>query len=42
LGEISAYERENIEKLFKAYKSWGGNSFVADCVEEIRKLPTKM
>ena len=42
LGEISAYERENIEKLFKAYKSLGGNSFVADCVEEIRKLPTKM
>ena len=42
LGEISAYERENIEKLFKAYKSLGGNSFVADCVEEIRKMPTKM
>ena len=42
LNEISAYERENIEKLFKAYQSLGGNSFVAGCVEEIRRLPVKM
>ena len=42
LGEISAYERENIEKLFKAYKSLGGNSFVEACVEELRRLPVKM
>lgn len=42
LGKISAYERENIEKLYKAYKSLGGNSFVADCVDEIRKMPTEM
>jgi DNA polymerase II small subunit/DNA polymerase delta subunit B len=40
--EISMYERENIEKLYKAYKALGGNSFVADCVEEIRHLPVKM
>ena len=42
IGKISAYERENIEKLYKAYKSLGGNSFVADCVDEIRKMPTEM
>ena len=35
---ISAYERENIEKLFAAYQALGGNSFVAECVEEIRNI----
>ena len=42
IGEISAYERENIEKLYHTYTALGGNSFVSNCVEEIRKMPTKM
>lgn len=42
IGEISAYEKENIEKLYKTYTALGGNSFVTNCVEEMRKMPTKM
>lgn len=34
--EIRQYERENFDKLYKAYKKLGGNSFVDDIYKEIR------
>ena len=34
--EIRQYERENFDKLYRAYKKLGGNSFVDDIYSEIR------
>ena len=34
--EIRQYERENFDKLYRAYKKLGGNSFVDDIYKEIR------
>ena len=35
--EIRQYERENFDKLYHAYKKLGGNSFVDDIYDDIRK-----
>jgi len=39
IGTIPDYERRNIIYLFEEYKKWNGNSYVAQIVEEILKLP---
>ncbi len=36
-GEIRQYEFENFIKLYEAYKSLGGNSFIDEVYEEIRE-----
>ena len=33
---IRQYERENFDKLYRAYKALGGNSFIDDIYKEIR------
>ena len=33
---IRQYERENFDKLFKAYKALGGNSFIDDVYKEVK------
>ena len=40
-NSITAYERQNVSELYENYKALGGNSFVKDCVDSIRKLPTE-
>jgi hypothetical protein len=40
-GNISLYEKENIEDLYKEYKLLGGNGIIDDLIEEIYKLPIK-
>ena len=39
LGYIDAYNLDCIEKRYNHYKEENGNSFVADLMEDIRKLP---
>lgn len=41
LGEIPRYERENCIYMYSQYKAMGGNSYVAQIMEEINKLPIK-
>lgn len=33
---IRQYERENFDKLFKAYRALGGNSFIEDIYKEVK------
>lgn len=40
-GEIRQYEFENFIKLYEAYKSLGGNSFIDEVYEEIREWRIK-
>lgn len=40
-GWISKYDLESVESRFAIYKDEGGNSFVKDLVEEMRKLQRK-
>lgn len=40
-GWVSKYDLESVESRYAIYKEEGGNSFVEDLVEEIRKLPKK-
>lgn len=39
-GEIPIYERENVEHLYKEYKTLGGNGVVESLVEKLEDLPT--
>lgn len=41
LGNIPDYERRNLIYLFEEYKKWNGNSYVAQIMEELLKLPIK-
>lgn len=41
LGSIPDYERRNLIYLFEEYKKWNGNSYVAQIMEELLKLPIK-
>lgn len=41
LGSIPDYERRNLIYLFEEYKKWKGNSYVAQIMEEMLKLPIK-
>ena len=41
LGSIPDYERRNLIYLFEEYKKWKGNSYVAQIMEELLKLPIK-
>lgn len=34
--ELRQYQREALDKLYEAYKSLGGNSFIDDVYEEMR------
>lgn len=38
-GSIPFYALESCEKLYEAYKSNGGNSFVHELMKDIRDLP---
>ena len=38
---ITVLEFENLSMLYKNYKELGGNSFVEDCVEQLKKLERK-
>lgn len=39
-GNIPIYERENIEHLYKEYKTLGGNGVVESLIEKLEDLPT--
>lgn len=41
LGSIPDYERRNLIYLFEEYKKWKGNSYIAQIMEELLKLPIK-
>lgn len=41
LKEIPLYEKENIDYMYEQYNKMGGNSYVAQLVKEINKLPIK-
>ena len=38
-NKISMQELEAVEDLYKAYSDLGGNSFVHELIEKVRKLP---
>lgn len=40
-GVIDIHDLENVEDRYKTYKESGGNSFVLDLVEDMRKLPIR-
>ena len=39
-NSITTYERQNMSELYENYKALGGNSFVKDCVDRMKKLPS--
>ena len=41
-GYRTQYDSENIDHMHKDYAGLGGNSFIADCVREIKALPTEV
>ena len=41
-GELSILDKENIESMFKQYKSLGGNGTVEQLITELMQLPTKI
>ena len=41
-GYRTQYDSENLEHMHKDYIGLGGNSFIADCVKEIKALPTEV
>ena len=41
MKEIPAYEKENVNYMFEAYKNLGGNSYVKGIVGEINQLKIK-
>lgn len=40
-GKISLEDRENLEEMYTAYKSLGGNGHLETIMAEVRKLPLK-
>lgn len=40
-GEIPIYAQENVQAMYEAYHSLGGNGTVTKLVREIMSLPTK-
>ena len=41
MKSIPYYERENVDYMFEQYKKMGGNSYVANIVADMHKLPVK-
>ena len=41
-GYRTQYDSENIDHMHRDYAGLGGNSFIADCVKEIKALPTEV
>ena len=41
-GYRTQYDSENIDHMHRDYSGLGGNSFIADCVKEIKSLPTEV
>ena len=41
-GYRTQYDSENIDHMHRDYAGLGGNSFIADCVREIKALPTEV
>lgn len=41
-GYITAFERENIERMYNAYHSLGGNDIASDAYKEMRALPLEV
>ena len=41
-GYRTQYDSENIDHMHRDYSGLGGNSFIADCVAEIKALPTEV
>lgn len=41
-GYRTQYDSENIDHMHRDYSGLGGNSFIADCVKEIKELPTEV
>jgi hypothetical protein len=33
------YDKQTIQSLFAAYKSFGGNSFIPELIDEVMSLP---
>lgn len=40
-GKISLDDRENLEEMYTAYKSLGGNGHLETIMSEVRRLPVK-
>lgn len=40
-GKISLEDRENLEEMYTAYKSLGGNGHLETIMAEVRRLPVK-
>ena len=40
-GNISLEDRENLEEMYTAYKSLGGNGHLETIMSEVRRLPVK-
>ena len=40
-GKITLEDRENLEEMYTAYKSLGGNGHLETIMSEVRRLPVK-
>lgn len=40
-GKISLEDRENLEEMYTAYKSLGGNGHLETIMSEVRRLPVR-
>ena len=40
-GSLTMFEKQNLTMLYDNYKNLKGNSFISDCVEELKNLPIK-
>lgn len=40
-GYLTLHDRKNLSELYDQYKLLGGNSFVADCVKQLKDLPVR-
>ena len=40
-GKISLEDRENLEDMYRAYKSLGGNVHLETVMDEVRRLPVE-
>ena len=41
LGSIPLYEKENLNYMNEQYKAMGGNSYIANIMQEINTMPIK-
>lgn len=41
IGAIPVYEKENLLYMYEQYKLMGGNSYINDIMQEVKKLPSK-